>query len=205
MLDFEKHLVYNNSMEEEKFKKNIAQNLINYRKQNGLTQLELAEKLNYSDKAISKWERGESFPDITVLCSIAELYNITINDLVSEQKVGKVKFLTQTPNKIRLCLLTTGLVFFIATIIFSILTIWVPSVTKAWLSFIYAIPISSIVLLVFSAIWRKRGWQFIFVTVLVWTLCLSLYLTMLGSAIYLFIIAAPFEALVVIWFLKLKK
>ena len=51
----------------------IAENLIELRKVNKLTQLELAEKLNYSDKAISKWERGESLPDVEILCQIADL------------------------------------------------------------------------------------------------------------------------------------
>ena len=73
-------------MNEENFKKLVAKNLSFYRKANKLTQLELAEKLNYSDKAISKWERGESLPDLYTLNVIAEFFGITINDLCSLTK-----------------------------------------------------------------------------------------------------------------------
>ena len=55
----------------------FAQNLISLRKQMKLTQIELAEKLNYSDKAVSKWERGESIPDVTVLMDIAKTFGVT--------------------------------------------------------------------------------------------------------------------------------
>ena len=71
---------------ENEFKKIVVENLIYYRKINKLTQLQLAEKLNYSDKAISKWERGESLPDIYILSNIAEIYGITLNDLVMKQE-----------------------------------------------------------------------------------------------------------------------
>ena len=68
------------------FSKKLSDNLIYYRKNAGLTQLELAEKLNYSDKAISKWERGESFPDIFVLYELCRLYKIELNDLIDDKK-----------------------------------------------------------------------------------------------------------------------
>ena len=71
---------------EEQFRALVAKNLANYRKINNLTQLDLAEKLSYSDKAISKWERGESLPDLYTLEKIANLYGITINDLVYEKQ-----------------------------------------------------------------------------------------------------------------------
>ena len=73
-------------MTELEFKKLVSENLQYYRKLNNMTQLQLAETLNYSDKSISKWERGESLPDLYILQSIADLYGITINDLVNEIK-----------------------------------------------------------------------------------------------------------------------
>ena len=69
----------------------IAENLLRFRTQANLTQAQLAELLNYSDKAVSKWERGESVPDIRVLMQIAGIYNITIDDLVSRPKEKEVK------------------------------------------------------------------------------------------------------------------
>ena len=67
-------------MEKEELKSRVADNIAFYRKRAGLTQLELAEKLNYSDKAISKWERGDGLPDLVVLNEMANIFGININD-----------------------------------------------------------------------------------------------------------------------------
>ena len=64
-------------MNDEKLRKQIGANISAYRKHFNMTQAGLAEKLNYSDKAISKWERGESVPDVITLAQIAELYEIS--------------------------------------------------------------------------------------------------------------------------------
>ena len=100
---------------EEKLKKTISKNLIKYRKMNNLTQLELAVELNYSDKAISKWERGESLPDIYVLSLIADFYNITVTDLISDQNLGENKKIYQA-EKI-MSLLSSVVIYTVATII----------------------------------------------------------------------------------------
>ena len=71
---------------EENLKKHFAKNLSSYRRQSGMTQLELAEKLNYSDKSISKWERGDGLPDLLVAANIAETLGVTLNDLISERE-----------------------------------------------------------------------------------------------------------------------
>ena len=70
-------------MNDEKLKKQIGINIATYRKRSGMTQAGLAEKLNYSDKAVSKWERGESVPDVLILCQLAEVFQITVNELVA--------------------------------------------------------------------------------------------------------------------------
>lgn len=57
----------------------IAQNITDLRKKEKLTQAEFAERLNYTDKAISKWERGESIPSIDVLKQIADMFNVKVD------------------------------------------------------------------------------------------------------------------------------
>ena len=69
-------------MDADKLKLQIGKNIAAYRKLAGLTQAGLAEKINYSDKAVSKWERGESMPDVTTLVQLAEQFDITVNDLL---------------------------------------------------------------------------------------------------------------------------
>ena len=71
-------------MDDEKLKLQIGSNIASYRKRANLTQAGLAEKLNYSDKAVSKWERGESVPDVITLVQLASQFDITVNDLLAD-------------------------------------------------------------------------------------------------------------------------
>ena len=76
-------------MTEQEFRKKLADNLAKYRKLYGLTQQELADCISYSDKSVSKWERGEGVPDVYVLCSIARLYEISVSELIGETGESK--------------------------------------------------------------------------------------------------------------------
>ena len=67
----------------------IAANVSRLRLERGLTQQELANQLNYSDKAVSKWERGESAPDISVLARIAAIFGVTVDYLITDHRAGR--------------------------------------------------------------------------------------------------------------------
>ena len=71
----------------------IGENLTELRKQKGYTQISLAEKLNYSDKAISKWENGSSLPPIDILLELANLYGVTLDYLVKDSSQKDKKLL----------------------------------------------------------------------------------------------------------------
>lgn len=57
------------------------------RKENNITQTQLAEKLNITDRAISKWEKGNCMPDSGIIVELCDILNITINELYSGEKV----------------------------------------------------------------------------------------------------------------------
>ena len=190
---------------EEQFKMIVAKKLSHYRKINNLTQLDLANKLNYSDKAISKWERGESLPDLYTLETIANLYGITINELVYEKsEIIKPKKVKKT-NHLFVTLLSTILVWFIATIAFVTLMIFPATSSYAnYLVFIIAIPCSFIVLTVFACIWYKNLLRCISVSGIVWGVVLSIQLILkimnTQNHFLIYIIAFVFQILVILWF-----
>ena len=76
-------------MDETELGQIIGKNITRLRKIANMTQLELAEKLNYSDKSVSKWEQGNGIPDVRILMQIAELFGVTLDDLVHEQQIGR--------------------------------------------------------------------------------------------------------------------
>ena len=210
-------MYYNRRMEKiENLKSIITSNLIKYRKQAGLTQAQLASKLGYSDKTVSKWEREEGVPDIYILKDIADLYGITVNDLISPTptigekiKEKTTKFLTGR-NKLLIVLLAIGIVWFIATTVYVILDLAIsdlPSVIKGNI-YVYAIPLSCIVAIVFNSIWGKWRIHLFLVSALIWTTTLSLYLTLreyLDGMSELFIIAIPLQVLTILFFLLEKR
>ena len=188
-------------------KENLAKNLTACRKAFNLTQAELAEKLNYSDKAVSKWERGESVPDILVLKQLSEFYGISIDKLLSENKLIRPK-ITKNLNKKRalVCLLSSGLVWLVTVLSFAVLSILSVEFTP-WLLFIYAVCVNSIVFIVFSSIWKNNYFCAIFISVLIWATLLSVYLTLVKTLVItpfglwqIFLIGIPLQLLVIFWF-----
>ena len=186
----------------ENLKQLIGQNISEYRKLSNMSQIELAEKLNYSDKAISKWERGESLPDIIVIKQIADIFGITLNDLIGQKDTKKkridLKKLVRT--KTFVLLLSMGLVWLVGAIVFvcfQMLDIWQD---KNWLIFVFAIPASAIIAISFFAIWRKTIALIISESVLVWGIALSFCLSIHYQKIWLIlIVAAPLQILIVLW------
>lgn len=191
-------------LNENEFKKIVVENLIYYRKKNKLTQLQLAEKLNYSDKAISKWERGESLPDFYILNNIAEIYGITLNDLVQEEKTEPIHKKNDSHGFITI--LSVLLVWLVATVCFVAIKLFSPSLNKVWLSFIYAIPVSMIVLIVYAYLWGNYLYKFLAVSGLCWTVPLALTLSINYEYMWLsFICVIPLQFLVIFFILLRKK
>lgn len=188
----------------------LAKNLAYYRKASGLTQLELADKFNYSDKSVSKWERGEGFPDIFVLKSLADFYGITVDDFYqSEHKAVKV-----SQNKKRkqtyLKLLSIGINWLVTILTFfllnTLLSRFAPDAPfESWLTFIYGTLTTGIILLVWEFIYHNRFLRMIATSIIIWTAALSLFLTFLVvmnlPLPLLFIVAIPLEVLEIIWYL----
>ena len=67
------------------WKEILAANLSRLRREKGLTQAELGEKINYSDKSVSKWERGEGVPDLQVMIALSDLYGVSIDEMMGKE------------------------------------------------------------------------------------------------------------------------
>lgn len=191
----------------EDLKDTVAKNLVELRTKAGFTQLELAEKINYTDKAVSKWERGEAMPDLRVLVKIADIYNITVDDIVSPHTERRIKPKMNTGKKrLLITMLSVGLVLFIATLVFMIF-FFIPATEKyAYLVFICAPFVCSIPLFVFSAKWGNWITDTLACSLLVWSLAIIFHLfvrafSSFDKMYFIYIVAAAFEALVIGWFL----
>ncbi len=198
----------------ENIKQIIAKNITDLRKATGLTQLELAEKLNYSDKAVSKWERGESLPDVAILKQIADLFHVTMDYLVTEDHSAAIHERTHYQGReLRNRRIITGisilLVWLAATIAFVIIDLVSGSSARNWIAFLYGIPASMVVALVFNTLWFNPRFNFLIVSVLMWSLlaCLHITLLLLSFNIWIiYLLGIPGQAIILMWSgLKLKQ
>lgn len=182
----------------------IAQNIIKLRRSASLTQAEFAEKLNYSDKAVSKWERGESVPDIATLKSIADLFGVTVDYLLEAEHIEKEDMAVTARrdiarNHVIITLLSFTLVWLVATVVFFALSNF-PTITEHWLVYVVACPISTIVLLVFNCIWGKRKFTFLIISLLLWSLLTAIFIIGFGHISWtLFLIGVPAQVIIILW------
>ena len=182
----------------------VAQNLTVLRKRKGITQAELAEKFNYSDKAVCRWEHGDTLPDINVLYAICEFYDITMNDLVDpdfSSREFEKPLKESTTYRVWLCVLLSSAIWLLATVWF------VSSMTVApkpyWLAFIWAVPACCFT--VAKTLKNVFNWvgRVIVFSLFSWAAITGVYLHFFirfGQHIWpIFLVGIPLQAFVIIW------
>ncbi len=191
----------------------VANNITELRLLNNMTQMELAEKLNYSDKTISKWERAESSPDISVLVEIAGLFGVSLDYLVRAENIDEtVKENKQKETKYNrrvISYISESAAWIIAIFAFIITSLIIGEVTFQWLYFVYTLPIALVIKLVFNSIWFNPRHNYFIISALIWSTLATIHITFLYfkinvSLIYLLGIAG--QIVVILWsFIKKPK
>ena len=203
-------------MDGEKLKNQIGTNIALYRKRAGLTQAGLAEKLNYSDKAVSKWERGESIPDVLILMQLAEQFEIGVSDLLEDpnalpeettrfqhamEQVSE-KALKRKPNKNIILGLSSILVWFVALFIYVIVSSF--DIPYSWLAFFYAVPANCIVLLSLRSAWHDFRWNRGLISGIMWGALTSIHMTLLTLLSFnmwkIYLLGILGELAIILWF-----
>lgn len=184
----------------------VAKNIAELRQANGMTQLGLAEKLNYSDKAVSKWEHGDSLPDVSVLVEIADLFGVQLDYLVrAEHTKEEIKKDTERKPRYSFGVITAVailLVWFIAMLVFVLISLITTEITGQWLAFIVAVPISMLVWLILNSVWFNKRRNYLIISLLMWTSLAALHISLLtlGYDIWLiYLVGAPAQIIIGLW------
>ena len=186
-------------MNNEELKIRVGANIARLRKSRGLTQAELAERINYSDKAVSKWERAESLPDVLTLICLAEQLGTDMNTLtglqpenpepvsVPEPAAEPASVPAQPPVRKKptadrgvIQKLSSILVWVVALFLYMVLDEF--GVKNLWLLFVVAVPANAIVLLSLRSAWKLYGMNRILISVIMWGFLLVIYLLLLLTA-----------------------
>jgi len=186
----------------------FASNLIRLRTAAGMTQAELGEKLNYSDKTISKWERAESIPDAYVLKQIGAIFEVSVDDLLDthdqweDSLSGKKKGLEAKYDSFVITMVSIAGIGTLAVLIFVIF--WVLGSIQ-WSVFAYAVPVSLVTLLVLNSIWNKGKNNLFIVASLVFCIIAIIYIALIEYQPWqLFLVVLPAEIVVFLSF-KIRK
>ena len=184
----------------------IAKNLSSLRKKNKLTQVQLAEMLNYSDKAISKWEKGESLPSVEVLHKLCKIYGVSMDYMVGDEKKAPKVIQTADLKKryLSITLLSILAVWFVALVLFVSFDIFIKK--DYYILFAWAIPISTVVSIVFDAIWDKCKLLFWLLSILVWSVLICTALQFFNFNIWIIMfIGIPLQIAIFLWAKMVKK
>ena len=174
-------------MNNEELKNRVGSGIARLRRERGLTQAELAERINYSDKAVSKWERGESLPDVLTLMNLAQILETDLNTLTgcgAQEALPEVpeepEITEKLPPKRRRAdrsavqKLSSVLVWVVALFLYMVLEAF--EVPHLWLLFVLAVPANAIVLLSLRSAWKIYGWNRVLISVIMWGFLLVIYL-----------------------------
>ena len=191
----------------EELKTTFAANLIRLRTAAGMTQAELGEKLHYTDKAISKWERAESLPDAFVLKSAAELFGVTVDELLTshDEWLPRASLRTETETYSRLFIILCTIASIWTLCVLEFVIVWILLDTIQWIVFVVAVPLSLIALLIYNCVWYQGRNNMYIIWALVLSLVVLVYLLLLHHNFWqMFLVLIPAE-LVVFLACRIKK
>ncbi len=167
----------------EDIKSNLAKNITELRILHNMTQLELGEKLNYSDKTISKWERAESSPDLSALVEMADLFGVTLDYLIRSENIEEAVVERKTKetsfNRRAVSYIAEGGGWIVAIFAFIVTTLITNQMTFQWLYFVYALPVVLIVKLIFNSIWFNPRHNYLIISALMWSIFVAIHITFL--------------------------
>lgn len=180
-----------------------AKNISALRQKAGMTQLELAEKLNYSDKAISKWEHGDSLPDITVLAELADLFGVSLDELVRGEKPEPETVKEAAPAGRRKNVITfSALLLVVFAALLTFVLIRLIGGVSVWIVFVYALPVLCIVWLVFNAMWFNTRRNYLIISLLMWSSLMSIQLSLYQAsiaALEVYLLGIPGQIAILLW------
>lgn len=185
---------------EEDVKKIVAKNLINLRKSLNLTQADVAKKLNYSDKSISKWEHADSLPDISILYELSEMYGVTVDYLVHDNPEEQLKFTKSKidSSSIIVIALAVTSIYLIATIAFIYSTL--NGSSPFWQAFVWGLPVCFVCMLYYNRRYIKvKGLKSILTSMLLWSLLASVFLQFGEYKLWMvFILGVPIQIIILL-------
>ena len=187
----------------EELKSIISGNIVALRKKNKLTQIELSKQINYSDKAISRWETGEVVPDVETLNSLAKVFDVPVTYFFEYHKDIDVQLSKPSKNQALSHFSTLSIIWTVLAIVFVYFKEFRNE--SIWQIFVWGIPLCCAALLFLYKKWELLVPKFIIKTILCWSFLTALYLSLLHMNLWMvYIIGIPIQFTIITSSLKNK-
>lgn len=193
-----------NTEEEQASEKEIlARNISFFRKKLGISQTELAKRLQYSNKNISKWELGETTPDIFTLKKLAEIFGVSVDTLltpITPETKTAIKLQNSVPLrwKVYMLLLANAIFFLmVCTAFFVLKSSGVEAYFNISYIFVYMLPVMDLSVFIFLCCVNKKV-DPITLSLFGWLLTVCFYISFINAKniAYIFLITAAYQVLV---------
>lgn len=192
----------------EDVKKTVANNLIFLRKKSGFTQQDVANRLDYSAKSVSKWENADSLPDISILSALCDMYGVTLDYLTHENAEEQAVFFKKNEkieevNRFIIMLMALMAVILVASIAF-VYTMLFEKSTGGWRAFVWAVaPCATIIMYYCNKQLRLpkqlKIAKITLGTIICWSILTAIYLQFFNYRLWLiFILGIPIEIIIVL-------
>jgi len=179
----------------------IATNIINLRKAKNWTQVELARRINFSDKAVSRWEKGEVMPDIETIQRLSEVFDVPMTAIIEKQKNQQQETKTKpTKQEVLSQIFLVCEIWTILSVAYAYLNI--SSGLNVWKIFLWGVPATVLLLYIVNLRHKHNVSSFVYGTIFIWTFTACLFIQMIHlHAWFFFILGIPIQGMLVVRYL----
>lgn len=187
----------------------ISTNITNLRKSKNWTQVELARRINFSDKAVSRWEKGEVMPDIETIQKLSEVFDVPMTEIIEKQQDVKPAEKTRpTKQEVLSQIFLVCEIWTILSVAYAYLDI--SSGLHIWKIFLWGVPATVLMLYIINLRHKHNISSFVYGTIFIWTFTTCLFIQMINlHAWFFFVLGVPIQGMLVIRYLvkhdKIKK
>ena len=177
----------------------VCVNLIKIRKQHNLTQVELSNKINYSDNAISRWEKGDVLPSLEILQTLASFYGVDISYFIEEHPDEQTKILNSKKRVLYWGILSCAVLAVWTICALSFLIIYNNTGKYYYMAFVWGVPVTAFIVRTIVKYYFKNKLSLLTNSICVWTILAAIYFEWFELNLWqVFLIGMPIQIMLIL-------
>ncbi len=177
----------------------VCSNLVKIRKQHNLTQVELSNKINYSDNAISRWEKGDVLPSLETLQTLASFYGVQLSFFIEEHPDEQTKLLNSKKRVLYWGIMSCAILAVWTICSLAFLLLYNYKGEYYYMAFVWGVPLSALVARSIVKYYFKNKLSLLTNSICVWTTLSAIYFQWLELNLWqVFLIGMPIQIMLIL-------